>query len=91
MTVRWGDISYDTESRKCCYWEGDGKDGAQRVCLTCDENWRNCKESFGARRSKLSTSPPSLEEAPNMDDSGLGTKLWGGNLGNEFRIEGGTE
>jgi hypothetical protein len=68
-----------------------GKGGALRVCLTCDENWRNCKESFGARRSKLSTSPPSLEEAPKMDDSGFGTKLWGGNLGNEFRIEGGTQ
>lgn len=49
----------------CCYWEGAGDGEFLQVCLECDKNWKNCKETLGSR----------VNQAPRPNTSGeVGTE-----------------
>lgn len=52
----------------CCYWESAGNGESLQVCLECDENWKNCKETLGSRANQAprpNTSTGTATEAPS--------------------------
>jgi hypothetical protein len=77
-----GGTTYLGDDRKCCYWEYSHAGEGMRVCLQCDENWKNCEETIPSR-GPVSTAPRSDEMAPKSDESGgVGTKVPGKSLNN---------
>jgi hypothetical protein len=62
----------DDGSHRCCFWEDQGNGESLRLCLECDENWKNCKEVLGARRPGQSTGAVSNKRSPLGGNSGSG-------------------
>lgn len=48
-----GGVLMDSDAHKCCYWERTRRGEALRVCLQCDEHWKNCEETLESPATRL--------------------------------------
>jgi len=80
-----GGLTVLGDEHTCCHWEGDGKGGALRVCLECDENWENCKETIPSRGPSTTITTPG--GAIRQDPSGAGSNVPAGTLVPKLQLQ----